>query len=97
MRVQPHPSVDIPASLIEAIRTFPRQREVEHCGNKLVVSPLDIYATCPHCGGRIKLRSFAAGYEIEDLFDAVLEWMNQPGSQDLVRRRQEVLAADREE
>jgi hypothetical protein len=92
-----YPRVDVPSHLVEAIRAFPREREVEHCGRKLVVSPFDFYAACPHCGCRIKLRSFSAGYEIEDVFDAVFEWMNQPGARDLARRRQEAIAADQEE
>jgi hypothetical protein len=40
------------------------------------------------------VRSFAAVAELEDVFDAVFEWMRQPGAADLVRRRQEEIAAD---
>jgi hypothetical protein len=97
MSVQTQPHIDVPSSLLEAIRTFPRQRDVNHCGSKLSVSPFDFYATCPRCGSQIKLRSFTAGGEIEDVFDAVFEWLLQPGAADLVRRRQEALAADQDE
>ena len=97
MNLHTDPQVDVPSHLIEAIRAFPRTREVEHCDHKLVVSPFDMYATCPHCGRRIKLRSFSAAYEIEDVFDAVFEWMQQTGAVELVRRRQQAIAADREE
>lgn len=97
MQLQTDPRADVPSSLMDAIRSFPRQREVEHCGNKWVVSPFDIYGVCPRCGSRIKLRSFSAILEIEDLFDAVFEWMLQPGAAELVRQRQREIEADRDE
>lgn len=90
-------NVAISAGLMDAIRTFPLEREVEHCGKKTTVSPFDIYSTCPQCQVRVKVRSFAAVSEIEDVFDAVFEWLGQPGAQQLMRRRQEVLEADKEE
>lgn len=96
MNLHRSPLVDIPASLLEAIRSFPQVREVEHCGSTFAVSPFDFHATCPRCDCRLKLRAFSAGDEIEDVFDAVFEWMMQPGAEDLVRRRQEVIGADRE-
>jgi hypothetical protein len=92
-----YPTIDVPASLIEALRTFPRQRDVEHCGRKMTVSPFDLYAECPHCGSRLKLRAFSAGYGVEDIFDAVFEWMNRPEARELARRRQEALANDSDE
>jgi len=55
---------------IDTIRTFPTSREVSHCGETFSVSPFDIYAPCPVCGKRIKVRSFSAHLETEDLFDA---------------------------
>jgi hypothetical protein len=97
MQLQTHPHVDVPSSLIDAIRSFPLEREVEHCGSKFVVSPFDIYATCPRCSSRLKLRSFSAVPEIEDVFDAVFEWMLQPGARELVNPRQQDIEADREE
>src|SRR4051812_9377466 len=87
--VQANPPVDVPADLIDAIRTSPREREAEHCGHRWPVSPFDFYATCPHCGTRFKLRSFSGVPEMQDVFDAVFEWMNQPGADDLVKRRRE--------
>jgi hypothetical protein len=97
MRLQTDPPVEIPERLIEAIRRFPRGREVEHCGHRFRVSPFDLYAVCPVCGSRIKLRAFSAGHEIEDVFDAVFEWMNHPDTAEWVRRRREVLGADQED
>jgi hypothetical protein len=86
--------VTVPAELVEAIRTFPRERVMEHCGRRIVVSPFDFYASCPDCGTRIKLRAFSALDEIEDVFDAVFSWMQQPGAAELVKRRHESLEMD---
>jgi hypothetical protein len=86
--------VDVSPELLDAIASFPVVREVTHCGATFRVSPFDIYATCPACGARLKVRSFAAGPELEDIFDAVFAWMAQPGAAELVRRRQQELAAD---
>ena len=49
--------------------------------------PFDFYATCPHCGLRLKLGAFSGVSEIEDVFDAVFSWMNQPGMAALVEKR----------
>jgi phage host-nuclease inhibitor protein Gam len=87
-------AVAIPSELVEAIRSLPAKRIVEHCGTQWSVSPFDIYAQCPHCGVSIKVRSFSACVEIEDVFDAVFEWMNQAGAEELIRHRREMLKAD---
>lgn len=51
---------------------------IEHCGEAHTISSLDIYAGCPRCGEEIKVRSFSGIPELEDVFDAVLEWMLNP-------------------
>jgi hypothetical protein len=94
MNMQSTAHLTIPAELVEAIRSFPRERTIEHCEDKIPVSPFDFYTSCPHCGSRVKLRSLSASDEIEDVFDAVFEWMQQPGAAELVRRRQETLKAE---
>ena len=94
MRVKSSPEVNVPAGLTEAIRAFPLEREVEHCGIRMTVPPFDIYAECRQCGLRLKVRSFSAAAEIEDVFDAVFEWMNQPMAQEVARRRQEAFAQE---
>jgi hypothetical protein len=86
--------VGIPSDLVEAIRSLRVERTVEHCGAQWAISPFDIYAKCPHCGASIKVRSFSGGAEIEDVFDAVFEWMNQASAEELVRQRREALKAD---
>jgi hypothetical protein len=91
MELKHQPSVELSGDLLDAIRNFPVQREAEHCGSRIVVSPFDIYAQCPHCGSRIKMRSFSAVTEIEDVFDAVFEWLNRPEAQEVARRRHERL------
>ncbi len=80
-------------ALIEAIRSFPARRDVEHCGVHFEADPFDIYTNCPHCGARIKLRSFSGSTEIEDVFDAVFAWMDRA---DAARGRQVALRDDRE-
>ncbi len=89
--------VDVTGALVEAIRSFPSERVVEHCGARWSVSPFDFYANCPRCGARLKLRSCSGCMEIEDVFDAVFEWMNQPGVEELVRQRRAVVEADSDE
>ena len=80
--------------LIEASESLPLHREVHHCGESFSVSPFAIYAECPVCRSRIKVRAFSAATEPEDVFDAVFTWMNQPGAQELVQQRQQAIAAD---
>jgi len=94
MKLEQNSEAEINEGLLEAIRSLPLQRVVEHCGSRVAVSPFELYADCSQCGMRVKVRSFSAGAEVEDVFDAVFEWMNQPGALDLARRRQEVLRED---
>jgi predicted nucleic acid-binding Zn-ribbon protein len=90
---QPPPAA-IPSDLIEAIQSFPPQRVVEHCGQKLSVGALEMYADCPNCGTRIKLRSFGATTELEDVFDAVLEWMTDPAARRSAELRLQAIEDD---
>ena len=80
--------------LVEAIESLPLLREVHHCGESFSVSPFAIYAECPICRSRIKVRSFSGATELEDVFDAVFAWMNQPGALELAQQRQQEIAAD---
>jgi hypothetical protein len=88
--------VELRSDLIEAIRTFPLERDVEHCCKRITVSAFDFYVKCPRCGHELKLRSFSAIPEIDDMFDAVFEWVERPGARDLMHRRQVALRADNE-
>jgi hypothetical protein len=94
MNLNREQAVDVPAGLLEEIRSFPVKREVEHCGRTFSVSPFDFYAECPQCHARIKTRSFSGVTEIEDVFDAVFEWMTRPGTEEIARRRQQVMKED---
>jgi hypothetical protein len=85
---------DISQSLPDAIAAFPLTRKVTHCGAVFAVSPFDIYAICPVCKARLKVRAFSAGMEIEDVFDAVFTWLNQPGAKEIAQRRQQQIAED---
>jgi hypothetical protein len=82
------------ADLLQAIRAFPVRRAIDHCGARIAVDPFEFYADCPNCGSRIKVRSFAATPEIEDVFDAVFDWMNQEGASEVAKHRQVALAAE---
>ena len=97
MKLESQPPADVSSELLEAIRSFPPRREVEHCGQKLMAPPFDFYTICPSCGTRIKLRSFSAAPEIEDVFDAVFAWMNQPETRDVAERRREHIEADQDD
>jgi hypothetical protein len=97
MNLKRFSEIEVSEELLEAIRSLPVRREVEHCGQRFVVSPFDIYATCPKCSSQIKIRSFSGTAEIEDVFDAVFEWMNQPGAAELVRKRKENIEKDKDE
>ncbi len=94
MALAKSPELIIPSELIEAIRSFPTARQVEHCGQSFSIGTFDIYAKCPQCAKRLKVRSFAAATEIEDVFDAVFGWMSQPENAELARQRMADIAAD---
>jgi hypothetical protein len=94
MNVKHPPSLEIGSELIDAIRNFPVRREVEHCGSSIAADPFEFYVECTHCGARIKVRSFAATPELEDVFDAVFEWMNQEAARGVAERRQLAIASE---
>jgi ATP-dependent Clp protease ATP-binding subunit ClpA len=81
--------------LVDAVRSFPLKRQVNHCGKLTEVSPFDFYFECPECGLVTKLRSSSGVSEIEDLFDAFCEWLDQPGALDVVQKRQQDIREDR--
>jgi hypothetical protein len=92
-RIEMEISQDVP----DAIRSFPVEREVEHCGRRMAVSPFEFYADCPQCGVRIKLRSLSGVTEIEDVFDAVFEWMSDPNARRVAEQRRLAIEADRDD
>jgi hypothetical protein len=90
-------AVEVPPELIDAIHALPARREVQHCGESFAVSPFDIYAVCPRCGTRLKVRALSAVAEVEDVFDAVFEWMSSPAGREAAERRLQEIAADSDE
>lgn len=94
MKNNTNENISISPALLDAIRSFPMERKVCHCGEEFVSSPFEIYAVCPVCQTKIKIRSFSALAEIEDVFDAVFEWMMRPGAQALIEGRQKILRED---
>jgi hypothetical protein len=97
MRASDSAGLDLAPQLLEAIRTFPRVRTIEHCGATISASPFDFYVECPQCGARIKVRSFGGATELEDVFDAVFEWLNDPQARAVAAHRQQVLAEDKDD
>src|SRR5437763_15599444 len=81
--------IHVSPELIDAINTFPVRREVRHCDTTFSANPFEISVRCPRCGVELKLRSFAAVAELEDVFDAVFEWMNKPGAAEMVKQRRQ--------
>ncbi len=88
-----HP-LAVPFEIIEAIRALPAKRPVTHCGQLFDVPAFSIYATCPSCGEEIKVRSFGATTEIEDVFDAVFEWMANPATKTIAEDRLRAIEED---
>jgi hypothetical protein len=97
MKFTPKTDTPIPPDLVDSIASFPVHREVSHCGESFQVAPFDIYANCPRCGARIKIRAFSGGVELADVFDAVFTWMKRPGAAEAVRRRQQAIEEDQDE
>ena len=75
------------SDLIEQIKRLPAKRLIEHCGSAFEVSRFDIYARCPACDAEVKVRAFSGVTEIEDVFDAVLEWMLDPSNREVADKR----------
>jgi hypothetical protein len=87
----------VSSDLIAAIRSFPTDRKVEHCNSIFSVSPFDLYGICPACKSKIKLRSFSGVYELEDVFDAVFEWLINPDALKYFAKRQKEIIEDIDE
>ena len=94
MQINKETSFEIQSELLDAIRSFPLQRHLEHCGVQMAASPFNFYVECPACGSRVKLRAFSAAPELEDVFDAVFEWLDRPGAEEIARKRRQAIADD---
>jgi transcription elongation factor Elf1 len=82
------------ANLIDMINKLAHERKFicPKCGRRSVVSILSIYADCPQCSTRLKLRGYGAiGDEVEDVVDAVLAWMGSGAMMDAAMKRKEEL------
>jgi len=77
---------------IKAIKQAKQFKNVKcsECNECFEVHALQINATCPKCDFNLKNRGFAAiGGEIEDVIDAVLEWMGTgKGYEETMKRYQ---------
>lgn len=88
---------EITESLLEAIKGFPATRDFEHCGTGQKVSSFAIYARCNVCGTEVKTRSFSGVFELEDVFDAVFEWMTNPTNRSVAEERIQAIRIEKEE
>lgn len=77
----------LPSELLDAIRSLPATREVVHCQTRFQIPVFATYGACPMCGEQFKVRSFSGETEIEDVFDAVFEWMSSPKTSGEAHRR----------
>ena len=75
------------SGLIEQIKRFQGSRSVEHCGNTFRVPSFEFNVRCPLCDVEIKVRAFSAVTEIEDVFDAVFEWLLDPTNKEVAEKR----------
>jgi hypothetical protein len=84
-------------SVIEKIQKLPHDRiwMCRKCGQRNTASVLAIDVDCERCSTKHKLRGDAAiGTEVEDVIDAVLEWMGTGARLEVVMKRKS--AIDRE-
>lgn len=66
--------------IIEEINKLPHYREFtcDNCGLKQKVYILVIHGKCEQCGVEYKYRGIGPiGSEVEDIIDAVLEWLGK--------------------
>jgi ribosomal protein S27E len=87
------------SGIIDEIKTLEHFNAVHcvDCGLETQYHSLQIYAACPECGRRQKLRSFGGiGTEIQDVFDAVLEWFVEEGTFENALKRYQGIKQDRE-
>ena len=94
MMTQPN---EITESLLDAIRGFPAMRDFEHCGTPQKISSFAIYARCSRCGMEVKTRAFSGVLEIEDVFDAVFEWMTDPANRSVAEERIQAIKTEHEQ
>ena len=66
--------------IIEEIKLLPHFTDVEcpNCKERIRLHTLQIQANCPYCGLGFKHRGYGSiGTEIQDVIDAVLEWVGE--------------------
>ena len=65
--------------IYDLIKRFPKTRSFKHCDKIYTVSNLKIYGHCSICLAKIKLRSFGAPKEIQDIILLAKEWLEEAG------------------
>lgn len=72
--------------IYQALRKLPRFHTITCGGCSAAIRhiPPAIYATCPKCGRRSKMRSYCAGPDIEDIIDLVVIWLGTGPERDAI-------------
>ena len=84
--------------IIDEIKALPHFRDITcaDCDTSFRVHTLEIHANCPKCGATPKCRAFGGiGTEVQDVIDAVLEWMGEGESLDAVMSRHKMIMEDK--
>jgi hypothetical protein len=85
--------------IIEGIQKLPHYREYTctKCGQKQKAYMLLIHGKCERCGTEYKFRGIAPiGSEIEDVVDAVLDWLGKGIEFEDAMKRKHAIDSDEE-
>lgn len=63
----------------EFIEKFPKTRKFKHCQVEHEVSNLIMYTECSQCHTKVKLWSFGAPKEIQDIINLCERWLKEAG------------------
>ncbi len=63
--------------IYEALKVLPKisKAKCKKCNQDFEYASILIYAKCPGCGEKYKMRSYGAYEEVEDLIVLVLDWL----------------------
>ncbi len=84
-------------NVIEDIQKLPHFRDFtcNQCGNKQKVYSLSLNIECKNCKAQSKSRGYASiGSEVEDVIDAVLEWLGTGEEFLLAMERKRIIDSD---
>ena len=96
MEIPHSKELNLSHQLLQAIAAFPLERDVQcfNCDQLISISPFEFYAECPRCNAKRKVKSMSGVTELEDVFDAVFQWLDQPRALAIMEHRQRVMRDD---